>query len=138
MKTCYGCNQVEHEGQFRSCCTVVKGLQRSVFFVPAPGVFAGEELAALEAAAAADAGDAGARGELLRHLHVRTFVMSTQLSLSGPVGRLLAVLIVIRCRRLRTSHRCCGSIKRRKALFAGHMACNTSLYMPSWPLKDWP
>ncbi|KAK9841868.1 hypothetical protein WJX81_008187 [Elliptochloris bilobata] len=62
--------KVEHEGQHRSCCAMVKGLQRSVFFVPAPGVFGGEELAHLEAAAAAaDVGDAGARGDLLRHLH---------------------------------------------------------------------
>ena len=76
VRTCTCCNQVEHEGQHRSCCAVVKGLQRSVFFVAAPGVFGGEELAALEAAAAADAGDAGARGELLRHLHVRTFLSS--------------------------------------------------------------
>lgn len=67
------CNQVEHDGQYRSCCAVVKDLQRSVFFVPAPGVFGGEELASLEAAAAADAGDAGARGALLRYLHVRSY-----------------------------------------------------------------
>lgn len=77
MKACPCCNQVEHEGQHRSCCAVVKGLHRSVFFVPAPGVFDGEELASLEAAAAADAGDAGARGELLRHLHVRTCLLRT-------------------------------------------------------------
>ena len=64
--------QVEQEGQYRSCCAVVTGLQRAVFFVPRPGVFAGEELARLEAAAAAAASDTGARGELLRHLHVRT------------------------------------------------------------------
>jgi len=64
--------QVEHEGKHRSCCAVVKGLQRSMFFVPAPGVLGGDELARLEAAAAAAApGDAAARGELLRHLHVR-------------------------------------------------------------------
>ena len=77
------CNQVEHEGQHRSCCAVVKGLQRSVFFVPAPGVFDGEELASLEAAAAADAADAGARAALLRHLHVRTYLMCMQSSISG-------------------------------------------------------
>lgn len=77
------CPQVEQEGQYRSCCAVVTGLQRAVFFVPPPGVFGGEELARLEAAAAAAGGDTGARGELLRHLHVRT---PSKTPCRGPAG----------------------------------------------------
>ena len=100
VRTCTCCNQVEHEGQHRSCCAVVKGLQRSVFFVAAPGVFCGEELAALEAAAAADAGDAGARGELLRHLHVRTIfkLIHAASCFLHPVEPWLAIPIVVRLR----------------------------------------
>lgn len=41
---------------------------RSVFFVPQPGTFTGADLTRLEAEAAANP---GAKGALLRHLHVR-------------------------------------------------------------------
>ena len=60
--------QVPNGGQHQSCCAVVAGCSRCVFFVPAPGTFAGADLARLEAEAAANP---GARGVLVRHLHVR-------------------------------------------------------------------
>ena len=41
---------------------------RCIFFVPRPGTFTGADLARLEAEAASNP---GAKGPLLRHLHVR-------------------------------------------------------------------
>jgi hypothetical protein len=57
-------------GGWQSCCVRVPNLQRSLLVVPRESVFedAAGELAALEAAAAADPAQ---RGELLRALHVR-------------------------------------------------------------------
>ena len=51
-----------------SCCAVVRGAQRSLFFVPRPGLLAGPDIAALEAEAA---NNPTTKGELLRALHVR-------------------------------------------------------------------
>ncbi len=44
---------------------------RCIFFVPRPGTFTGADLARLEAEAASNP---GARGALLRHLHVGAHV----------------------------------------------------------------
>lgn len=59
--------QVPQQGQFPSCCLVVKGCQRCIFIVPCPGTFQSAELAQLEAEASANP---GAKGQLLRHVHV--------------------------------------------------------------------
>ncbi len=60
--------QVPNGGQHQSCCAVLEGCMRCIFFVPQPGTFTGAELTRLEAEAAANP---GAKGPLLRHLHVR-------------------------------------------------------------------
>lgn len=59
--------QVPVSGQHQSCCAVVENCQRCMFFVPRPGIFSGDELAALETQGAADPAQKIA---LIRHLHV--------------------------------------------------------------------
>ena len=63
----HGAVQVPVSGQHHSCCVVVENCQRCIFFVPQPGVFGGDELAALENQAATDAAQ---KLPLIRHLHV--------------------------------------------------------------------
>lgn len=63
----YGRAQVPVGREYKSCCAVVEGCYRCLFFVPAPGTFSSPELPRLEAEAAANP---GAKGALIRHLHV--------------------------------------------------------------------
>ena len=58
--------KVPHKGQFVSCCTVVRGMQRNLFVVPRAAV-GGEEIDALAAAAATDP---AAKKQLIPLLHV--------------------------------------------------------------------
>lgn len=62
--------QVPSEGSFLSCCLVVKGTLRTLYFVPSPeeAPDEGGELARLEEEAA---NDASKKTALLKHLHVR-------------------------------------------------------------------
>jgi len=62
--------QVQHEGQFLSCCAVVTGVMRSMFVVPHPDVLAvhAEDIRAAQQEADADP---STRGHLMKTLHVR-------------------------------------------------------------------
>ncbi|KAK9810187.1 hypothetical protein WJX72_006462 [[Myrmecia] bisecta] len=68
--TVYLFGKVPHEEQHLSCCAVVRGALRNLFFVPVPGTLPTNdpELVNLEAAAAADPTK---KGDLFRHLHER-------------------------------------------------------------------
>lgn len=67
---CHSCRprppQVPHNGQYLSCCTVVRGMQRNLFVVPREPV-GSEEISELEAAAASDP---AAKKKLIPLLHV--------------------------------------------------------------------
>lgn len=77
-----------------SCCAVVRGCMRNVFFVPRPGTFSDDdqELADLEAAALKDP---ASKGALTRRLHVSPLALAFRLTFSDKANQ----------RRLTFSHR---------------------------------